>query len=115
MPVPRFKFIDPTVNSAFEEMEDTAWERQFEDYTSDCTCPHRAYGGCVDDLGLPPRGQRFTHNDGRRGTFVRRVRRHDPVNLRILQTAVLFEHRTPGGQLVKWALKCAGFPPSFVA
>ncbi|MFD8315767.1 hypothetical protein [Kitasatospora purpeofusca] len=115
MPIPRRGlFVGPVVADAFESLGEAVYARQFEDYTSGCHCPHRKYGGCVDDLGLPPRGLPFVHSDGRRGVFVRRVCRHDPVNLRVVQTVVLFEHTTDSGRRVGWSLKCAGLNPVFL-
>ncbi len=112
MPFPRDRYVDPVVPDAFASIEDTAWERQFEEYTSRCECPYRQYGGCVDDLGLPPRGGLYIHPDGRRGSFFRRVRRHDPISLAVRQTAVSFEHFNGDGRRVEWSLKCAGPGPA---
>ncbi|SDT78317.1 hypothetical protein SAMN05216371_5689 [Streptomyces sp. TLI_053] len=113
MPIPRRGlFVGPVVADAFESLGEAVYARQFEDYTSDCHCLHRRLGGCVDDLGLPPRGGLFVHRDGRRGVFVRRMRRHDPVSLRVVQTAVVFEYATDSGRCLGWALKCASLNPS---
>ncbi|WP_157855243.1 hypothetical protein [Kitasatospora purpeofusca] len=115
MPLPqRGLFVGPVVADAYESLDEAVYARQFEDYTSDCHCPHRRFGGCVDDLGLPPRGGLYIHPDGRRGSFVRRVRKHDPVSLSVVRTAVLFEHINGNAVSFEWSLKCAGPGPPLI-
>ncbi|MFG2916284.1 hypothetical protein ACGF0D_25760 [Kitasatospora sp. NPDC048298] len=103
--------IAPDFTEADEDGDGDTWCRLYEeeeDGDRSCQCPYRKYRGCVEDLGLPPRGSVYVHHDGRRGTLFRRVRRHDPVTLVIVQTVVSFEHVNGDGQRVTWSLKCAG-------
>ncbi|MER6360116.1 hypothetical protein [Kitasatospora sp. NPDC001527] len=116
MPFPRATYTEPVVPAPAEPDEDNTWYRLFEDEDEDaarrCQCPYRAYRGCVDGLGLPPLGSLYVHPDGRRGMLVRRVRRHDPITLTIVQTAVQFEHVNGDGTRAVWSLKCAGLSPA---
>ncbi|WP_406088656.1 hypothetical protein [Kitasatospora purpeofusca] len=112
MPVPRVHFVDIAGPDMFESIENGLWSREFEDHDSACQCPWRRYGGCVDDLGLPPRFEPYVHHDGRRGVFVMRTRKHDPTTMTVLQTAVTFEHVNSDGRHAKWALKCALLGPA---
>ncbi|MFI2749855.1 hypothetical protein [Kitasatospora sp. NPDC018623] len=76
-----------------------------------CHCPQRGAGGCVEDLGLPPRFGWYIHHDGRRGALLRRTRKHDPLTGTVLRTAVTFECVDPDGKRATWSLACAGPAP----
>ncbi|MFE6871943.1 hypothetical protein ACFVFS_36060 [Kitasatospora sp. NPDC057692] len=103
---------EPITPLPYAHIENTLWTRDFDSRTSDCQCPWRDYRGCVDDLPLPPRLGLYIHPDGRRGSFVRRWRRHDPDTLAIVQTAVVFRHHNADGSVVEWSLKCARLGPA---
>ncbi|MFB7905250.1 hypothetical protein ACFC1T_02310 [Kitasatospora sp. NPDC056076] len=108
MPIPKRPRAARVGPDPHAEPDGGAWVREFEVDTSDCQCPQRAAGLCVQSLGLPPRGGWYVHYDGRTGTLVLRKARHDPLSGAIVQTAVKFECVNSDGRTATWALKCAG-------